>query len=393
MDAVTIVVSVCVLLLLAYVFDLTAAKSKIPSVVLLIALGWVVGQTQVVDFPDLSAVLPILGTVGLILIVLEGALELEVNRSKLPLVMKSSLVGLLPMLILVVASAYVARAFGYPSLKDNMTSFLPLFVISSAIAIPSASALATPQREFITYESSLSDIFGVMLFSFVSLNEVIDATAFGAFVWQFVLILVVSLVATLGLSYLLSRINHHVKFMPIVLAVILIYGMSKHYHLPSLVFILLFGLFLGNVGHSKRLFLQFLRPTELMDEVHKFKDVVSEFAFVMRALFFLLFGFLIDTNELLNLDTMRLAVLITVGIFAVRALVLYVFRLPVMPLVVVAPRGLITILLFLSIPTTQMIPLVNKSLIIQVIILTALVMMFGLVFYKAPKQDAPTPNT
>jgi len=39
---------------------------------------------------------------------------------------------------------------------------------------------------------------------------------------------------------------------------------------------------------------------------------------------------------------------------------------------------LITILLFLSIPFGQSVEIANKSLIIQVIILTALVMMFGL---------------
>ena len=53
-----------------------------------------------------------------------------------------------------------------------------------------------------------------------------------------------------------------------------------------------------------------------------------------------------------------------------------------MPLLFVAPRGLITILLFIGIPTTLKIDLVNKALIIQVIVLTALIMMFGLMFNK-----------
>lgn len=44
----------------------------------------------------------------------------------------------------------------------------------------------------------------------------------------------------------------------------------------------------------------------------------------------------------------------------------------------IAPRGLINILLFLSIVPAQQIPLVNKSLILQVVLLSALVMMIGL---------------
>ena len=46
----------------------------------------------------------------------------------------------------------------------------------------------------------------------------------------------------------------------------------------------------------------------------------------------------------------------------------------------IAPRGLINILLFLSIVPAQNIPLVNKSLLLQVILLTALVLMLGLMF-------------
>jgi hypothetical protein len=56
--------------------------------------------------------------------------------------------------------------------------------------------------------------------------------------------------------------------------------------------------------------------------------------------------------------------------------------LPISPLLFIAPRGLITILLFLSIPLSKNLEIANQSLILQVIILTALMMMFGLVKHK-----------
>lgn len=52
------------------------------------------------------------------------------------------------------------------------------------------------------------------------------------------------------------------------------------------------------------------------------------------------------------------------------------------PLLFIAPRGLITILLFLSIEPAQKLLLVNKALIIQVIVITALFMMIGLMITK-----------
>jgi hypothetical protein len=54
------ILTLCSLLLLAYAFELTASKTKIPSVILLLALGWGVKQlTQIVhiDIPDLSGLL------------------------------------------------------------------------------------------------------------------------------------------------------------------------------------------------------------------------------------------------------------------------------------------------------------------------------------------------
>ena len=60
--------------------------------------------------------------------------------------------------------------------------------------------------------------------------------------------------------------------------------------------------------------------------------------------------------------------------------------IPFSPLLFIAPRGLITILLFLSIEPVQAIPLINESLIIQVIVLTAFVMMFGLMKNKHTKD-------
>jgi len=69
---------------------------------------------------------------------------------------------------------------------------------------------------------------------------------------------------------------------------------------------------------------------------------------------------------------------ITSSIFLFRYLFVRIFRITEATILYIAPRGLITILLFLSIAPEQVIPIVNKSTIVQVIILTALIMMTGL---------------
>ena len=377
-----IIISICVLLLIAYIFDVSSPKTRIPSVILLLLVGWAVRQGANflgLHIPDLSPILPVIGTVGLILVVLEGSLEVELNRSKLGLIVRSTVVALLPIILLSMLLALAFEHFDGISFRTGLLNAIPLCVISSTIAISSSQNLPTKDSEFVTYESSLSDIFGVIFFNFVVRNEVIDLSSFTEFGAQIVIILVVTVTATLGLSFLLSKIKHHVKFLPIILLIILIYTIAKMYHLPALIFIFVLGLFIGNLDKFERFrFMKRLRPEILVKEVSRLQELTKEITFSIRSLFFLLFGYLIETSELLNTNTLVWAIAISGGIFLVRFIFLKLSGQNVFPLLFIAPRGLITILLFISIPVGQTTNLVNNSLIIQVIIITALIMMIGL---------------
>jgi potassium/hydrogen antiporter len=88
----SILILLCSLLLISYLFELSSARTKIPSVVVLLVMGW--ACAQLVNYfslivPNLAPALQVIGTVGLILIVLEGSLELEFNKSKTKLVLKA----------------------------------------------------------------------------------------------------------------------------------------------------------------------------------------------------------------------------------------------------------------------------------------------------------------
>ncbi len=388
---IAIIITICTLLLLAYIFDLTSSKTKIPSVILLLFLGFVVQQlTQLfeISIPDLTPLLPILGMVGLILIVLEGSLELEFNKSKVSLIRKSFLASIFQMLTLAFLLSFLFQHFGQISFKASLINAIPLCIISSAIAIPSVKTLSRFNKEFIIYESSLSDIIGVLFFTFIAFNESLSLSSFGYFGLQLIIIIVISFFAIIGLAFLLNKIEHHIKFVPIILLVILIYAISENYHLPALIFIFLFGLFLGNLDELKQFkWIENFKPDELNKEVHKFKELTNEATFLVRALFFLVFGYLIQAKEIMNTDTLIWAVGIVTAILFFRAIQLKLSKLSLSPLLFIAPRGLITILLFLVIEPAQNISFVNKSLIIQIIILTALIMMLGLMTNKTQQQD------
>lgn len=385
----TVIISICVLLLISYFFDITTKFTKIPSVILLLAIGWLINQISGLSglvIPDLNIVLPILGTLGLILIVLEGSLELELNRSKKSLVTRTLLISTASVLIMsAVSAAWLYYEWDIP-IREGLINVIPFCIISSSIAIPSAINLSGAKREFIIYESSLSDIVGVIFFNFATFGTAITLSGGFHFIGQFLLMIIISIVASLILAILLGRIDHHIKYGPIIISIILIYEISKIYHLPALIFILFFGLVLGNIDELRGVkFLKNVRFTRLTREVTLFKDVVIEATFVVRSLFFLVLGFVLETDDIINVSSLEWSVSIVVLIFVVRFFLLKITKMEVQPLVFIAPRGLITILLFLAILPADKIPFLNQSIIIQVILITTVIMMIGVML--SSKKD------
>ena len=388
----SVIITICLLLLIAYVFDISSSKTTIPSVILLLILGWLVNNGF--DFiqlskPDFSKYLPIIGTIGLLLIVLDGALELELNKHKWRVVLKSFCIAFFPMLLLAMILVQVFNYYSDAGDQVKLINALPFCIVSSAIAIPSAINLKSDSREFIIYESSISDILGVMFFNFLIQSDTIQSPEIIAFGGQFLLILILSFIAVLGLSFLLSRLKHQITYAPILLIIILFYAFSKLYHLPGLLFILIFGLFLGNLDELKQYsWIQKLNPDKLNAEIIKFKHITIELTFIIRAIFFIVFGFTIDLNDIINLNTLPVACIIVCSIYFIRMVSLLIFRIPLMPILFFAPRGLITILLFLSISSELRIDIVNNSLVIQVVLLSVFILMIGNLINKKNKQES-----
>lgn len=385
------IIGICVVLLISYLFDITTQFTKIPSVILLLAVGWLLNQVGGlfnIIVPNLNVILPILGTVGLILIVLEGSLELELNRSTKDVVKKSAVIALVPLVIIAIGfSLFLNYEWGI-SFKQSLINIIPFCIISSSIAIPSAINLSKEKRQFITYESSLSDIIGVIFFNFATFGTAITLSGAFHFAGQFLLMLLISLVSSLVLAFLLAKIDHHIKYGPIIILNILIYQISKIYHLPALIFILFFGLVLGNIDELRHLkILRNVRFTKLNREVKHFKDVVIEATFIVRTLFFIVFGFVLKTEDIINQDSLVWSLSIVVAIYILRAIFLKLGKMDLQPLFYIAPRGLITVLLFLSITPQQRFPYLNESVVIQVILITTFIMMIGLLFEKKVKPE------
>jgi NhaP-type Na+/H+ or K+/H+ antiporter len=164
------------------------------------------------------------------------------------------------------------------------------------------------------------------------------------------------------------------------------YAVAKHFHLSALILVLVMGLFLANAEKFAQQLNRFkLNPQRLLTEVKKLEEIIAELTFVIRVSFFLLFGYTMNIEELFNPNTALLASVVVMAIVFFRAMLLWILKLPWFPYLFIAPRGLITLLLFMSVPLTLVIPQISKGFITQVVVMSILIMMISTVF--SPRKN------
>ncbi|UOQ51976.1 hypothetical protein [Hymenobacter cellulosivorans] len=383
----SILIGLSIAVILSYLFDLAARATKVPSVLMLLLTG--IALRQAADYLDFalripSVVLQIFGIIGLIMIVLEGAMDLKISRDKAPLIRRSFLAAALMLVVQALAIAFLLRAYVGASLQSCLVNAVPLAVISSAIAIPSVAGLWGEKQEFIVYESTFSDILGIMFFNFALQDDFAQGVSVITFSRDVLAIIVVAIVSTLLLAFLLDRIRLHIKFFLIFAFLILLYSAAKKLHLSSLLLVLVFGLAVNNAelflkGPLKRWF----RPERLAGELHQLKSITAESAFLIRTFFFLLFGYSITLASLLSVTLLLQGLLIVGVLTAIRYVYLrFVARTDLVPELFIAPKGLITVLLFYSIPPEHSIGEVSENILFVVILLTGVLMMIGLLMAR-----------
>jgi len=382
-----IILALCVIVLLSYFFDITSRFSKIPGVILLIGLGIVIKvlvDTFGLKIPNMQPILPVIGTLGLILIVMEASLDLKLERRKTGMIIRSVSSAVVLFTVFVLVGTYILVRFKGYTITSSLLNTIPLGIISSAVAISSSSSLGAGQKEFIVYESSFSDIVGILVFDFILLNQGALAVGLFSFILNGIITVILAIAVTSILSILLHKTTYHVNYVIILTAVVLVYVLAKISHLPALFLVLVFGLALSNnqfAEHSPvRRFVDF---EKFRKDVESFRGILGELTFLIRSFFFIMFGYYTKTEGLLSPENIGLALAITAGIFIIRWIFFTrVLKIPSIPLVMFAPRGLITILLFIGIPQVFRIPLISEEIITLVIFFSISLMMIGNIMYK-----------
>jgi NhaP-type Na+/H+ or K+/H+ antiporter len=381
-----LIIEASIIVILSFWFNGISKRTNIPAVLMLIVLGVILQYVMVYmvpALPDFKPSLEILGIVGLIMIVLEAALELELRRDKLVPILKSMAIALIGL----VASAWVAALILFELIPDmDMQSAwiyaTPISILSSAIIIPSVSRLEEHKKEFHVYESTFSDIMGIMMFYFLvgGLNPKEDA-GFTGFTINIVLTIVIALVASYAIILIFQRIKSQAKLFLLIAVLLFLYAIGKKMHLSSLIIILIFGLVIKNIKLFFPGKMQVFLDKDRIDQIyHELHIITLETAFVVRTFFFVIFGLTIVMASLLSFRVALISLLIIASIYAIRFLVLRIFLgKDILPQLYIAPRGLITVLLFYAIPVEAQVENFESGILLFVILATSLVMTWAMI--------------
>tara|TARA_X000001036_G_scaffold314775_1_gene293237 strand:+ start:3207 stop:4466 length:1260 start_codon:yes stop_codon:yes gene_type:complete len=405
MNTGSILILLPLIIIFSYFFDLLAKKTKFPSVILLMITGMIAraiaNQYGFENTVLLNSLIPVLGTIGLILIVMEGALELEIKKEKIGIIFS----GFLAAFVILILNIFLLKSFFINILEiPNKTSVLyaiPLSIISSAVVIPSANSLLNKDKEFIIYESTFSDILGIVFFNYClqqieSNQSLVRSEPLIQLGLQILGIIFLSLVLTYFLAKLIQKINHHVKFFLILAILILVYAVGKSFHFPTLLTIFIFGVFLGNGGDLlPRFMTNTLDVEETKKSLFEFHVLTSESTFLVRTFFFLFFGFSITMESFISPLPYFYALAILLIMFGARHLYFSIarFNFNTTPLVYMSPRGLISILLFLQLGTLNdnnlKTNIIDERVLLLVILFSMLIMLLGTLKKSEIIEDIP----
>jgi len=383
-------------IIVSYLFNLVAKRYSIPSVLLLIFLGLglkgVVSATGL-EVPELTPILEVLGIIGLIMIVLEASLDLKLAGEKRKLISRAFFTALVNLFLSSILIALVMMVYIKVDLTTGLLYAVPFSIMSSAIIIPSVAVLSGDKKEFMIYESTFSDILGIMLFYF--LISSLETESFGemslAVLFNLALTVLVSLAASYFLIFLFQKIRTELKLFLLIAVLILLYALSKMFHLSSLLIILVFGLTLSNrniffPGKMKK----YLNEEHMATIFDNFKMITLESSFVVRTFFFVIFGFTIVLTRLLDLKVWLVSIAILGILYGIRwAWFRMVIRKDIYPDVWMAPRGLITILLFHSIPKNLAVAEFNTEILLLVILSSSILMAVSLIKYRKSSPKEP----
>ncbi len=389
----------CLTLILTYFFKRTPKRAYLPFVIILIFTGILIRLGFEQSSIDLTAKMPFMDVVcviALVIIILEASMGLHLNKENYGVIGRAALSAFLSIIAVSLAIASLLYIQLNITFGVALLFAIPISILSSSSIIPSITRLGNIKKDFMIYESSITDIVGIISFYFViTFLESGGMFTTLRFFSSLTLTILGAFLASAILINLFKKLNSQTKLLLLVSNLVLLYSLANLFNLSLLIIVMVFstvfGLALANQDKFRKLFKRFEIGTESKESSEKeFHLITLEATYLVKIFFFVVFGMTIDLGNLLNLEVILTSMVIIAGIFIIRALVLHYFARPhLLPELYLAPRGLVTIILFLQIPNKYIASDLKPAVLFYVILFTNLIMTF---YLSRDKMNRSLPN-
>lgn len=311
------------LIFAAHLFTEIFSRKRIPDVLLLMAIGLVIGPLfGWVKPSDLGSVASVFTTITLVIILFESGTQLNFDTllNSIRGTMKLTLINFFVTMIVVALLGLIA--------KVNFLTSLMLGAIlggtSSAVVIPLVKQLKISEKggTILILESAFSDVLCIV-FAWAFMQAIQSGSmnvgrVIGEIISSFILATVIGVISSVLWSYVLVRVRHIKNSILTTPAfVFIVYGINEWLGFSGAIAALAFGIGMANIDSIynsglvvKKLFKE--QPTKLNETE---KQLFSEVVFLLKTFFFIYIGISIKLDQWLPLV---IGLAITVVLFALR---------------------------------------------------------------------------
>ena len=389
-----------ILLIIGFLADYLFRKTSIPDVLILIALGYLIGPVlYIVDPSDLAPASQIIASLSLVVILFHGGLDLDIAT-----ILSSAHRATILVFLGIAISMAATAAFVYYLLDWGLLHSLLLGAIvggtSPSIVMPliNRARVTDEVSSVLSLESALNGAL-VIIIALVILQIMTTGTegnllsmAGKAIGIQFCLGAAIGTATGIIWLWLLTRLKGEAYDDILTLAVVFVlYFVVESINGSGVIFALLFGLVLGNGIRIPRLFTirRTVAATEIMKKFH------SQISFFIKTFFFIYLGLIMTFNEP---RLIILSLILSLLLLFVRYLVVLISSLGNRTLsankgllTTMFPRGLSAAVLA-QIVVTSGIPdaSIYPDIIIAIILITVMISAIGIpVFARRAQEEEP----
>ncbi len=378
------------LLMLAFLANRVFRVTRVPDVLVLMALGLVLGPVLgFVDPAHLSSTTNVLGTLAIILVLFEGGLDLDLRRTLRHFAGSLLLAVLAYGFSIALVALIVHKGLGLP-LTTALAVGAVLGCTSSTVVLPVLQQLGArePVRVTLMLEASWGDVLAVL-----TVGLLLGAGSQGGAVAQHVLRSLatqvgVAVVFATAAGILWSRllpVMAEARFWQVMTfsIVLVLYAGTEALGANGLIAVLAFGLTLSNFPGMDPRFREVEEESVSLQSQESLLSFHSELAFLVRSFFFVLIGAIADVGSFRG---HTLLIMGTLGaLFAARWLALQVSRLAFRNveakerelMLWIMPRGLITVVLALQVAAARSEASFLSALAFAVILVTNVMVVVG----------------